>query len=168
MRSKRLVAAGSCRCDANKPKRPSNTLGGPGTPACANMRRGRSALRRPPRVQELRIACRRPSTRAGPPQSCRTMPAAHASACASRPSSFPAPYAMPNGENNPVGWKPRRWNCPGATTPTRHAISFAIAIARIASRPVTARVSDSASAAATDGLLMCTIDSLCVSSNSSA
>ena len=41
-------------------------------------------------------------------------------------------------------------------------------MARIASRPVTARVSDSASVAATDGLLMCTIDSLCVSSNSSA
>ena len=41
-------------------------------------------------------------------------------------------------------------------------------MAAIRSRPVTSVVSPIASAAATDGLLMCTIDSLCVSSYSSA
>ena len=43
-----------------------------------------------------------------------------------------------------------------------------MAIASSSSRPVTVRVSDTASAAATLGLLMWTIDSLCVSSYSSA
>src|SRR4030095_2450792 len=41
-------------------------------------------------------------------------------------------------------------------------------MASISSRPLTVRVSASASDAATAGLLMCTIDSLCVSSYSSA
>ena len=97
------------------------------------------------------------------------VPAAHASACASRPSSLPAPYGDAEGCEQPGGMKAASMELARATTtPTRHAISLAIAIARIASRPITGRVSASASAAATDGLLMCTIDSLCVSSNSSA
>ena len=146
---------------------PRRSSAGPVTPAAANMAADRPLCAAQP---ECRNFVSVPSTQHSrtPAAKLPHVPAAYASACASSPSSFPAPYAMPNGENNPVGWKPRRWNWPGATTPTRQAISFEIAMARIASRPVTARVSDSASVAATDGLLMCTIDSLCVSSNSSA
>src|SRR5215813_3519908 len=96
------------------------------------------------------------------------MPAARVIAPTSRPSRREARYVTPNVAKRPDGWNPRRWNCPGDTLPARHEISLPSATAAIRSRPETRVVSAMAHAAATDGLLMWTIDSLCVSSYSSA
>ena len=37
MRARFFTTAGSCRCDANSPKRPSKIFGGPEAPACASI-----------------------------------------------------------------------------------------------------------------------------------
>ncbi len=116
---------------------------GPRTPArglsCARARgtppRCRSA--RPSRGAGTSGACRRPSTRECPRRSCRRCPPP-APLPASRPSRRPARNVTPNGAKNPVGWKPRLWNCPGATLPTRHEISLPSAMAVIRSRPESA------------------------------
>ena len=55
MRPRFFGIAGSCRCDANSPKRPSKTFGGPVTPAPASERGGDPALRREAGVQKLRL-----------------------------------------------------------------------------------------------------------------
>ncbi len=96
------------------------------------------------------------------------IPAACAVDSASMLSSLAARNAAPKVENKPVGWNPRLCSSPEETLPTRQETSLPRAMAVIKSRPVTAVNSERASAAATAGLLMCTIDSLCVSSYSRA
>ena len=90
MRAKCCATVGSCRCEANRPKRPSKTRGRPGGAGLRQQRRGHAVLRREPRVQELRTACRRPSIRAAPRRSCRRCRPPTPSAPASRPRSLPA------------------------------------------------------------------------------
>ena len=169
MRAEVLVTdAGSCRCDANRPNRPSKTRGGPVAPACASIAACMPFCAAKPECRNFVCV---PSTQHS------SSPAARLPTCR-RPTPFARtsrPSSLPGSDRRCRTARRARWGetraggtGPGTTEPTRQAISLAIAMARIRSRPLTARVSASASAVATAGLLMCTIDSLCVSSNSSA
>ena len=74
-----------------------------GDAGLGEQRRGDAALRRRTRSAGTSVCV--PSTQhsSRPAAKLPHVPAAQASRCASSPSSLPAPNAMPNGANSPVG-----------------------------------------------------------------
>ena len=88
MRPKFFTTAGSCRCDANRPKRPSNTLGGPRGARPGEQRRGHA--RSAPRTRSAGTSICVPSTQhsSSPAAVLPAMPAAHASALRVEPEQL--------------------------------------------------------------------------------
>ena len=64
------------------------------------------------------------------PQSPKAVTSARVS-----PRSRPAAAAAPKDPQSAVGWKPRRWNAPGATLPTAAITSTPATIAASTSAP---------------------------------
>ena len=128
-----------------------------------------SALRRPPGVQKLRVACRPPSTRGCPAAKLPQMPAARAVAVGVQTEQPARQIGRAERAEESGRMKAALVELTG-----RHAADAAGDLVADGDRgdearvPTPAVISASASADATDGLLMCTIDSLCVSSYSSA
>ena len=144
------------------------TRGWPGGAARGQERGGDAALRRPSRVQELRCGAIDPAFQdagAKLPQ----MPAARAVASASSPSRRAGEVGRRRTART-ARWDESRAGGIARARRCRRGrrLRCRARWPRSDRAPDTGRVSASASAAATAGLLMCTIDSLWVSSYSSA
>ncbi len=88
-----------------------------------------SVLRRPSRMQEFRLRAVYPAFQDSGGEAARDTGGV-GEFFRAEAEQVPARYVVPKVAKRPVGWKPRLWNCPGATTPVRHDISLPSAIAR--------------------------------------